>query len=102
VIADDCTGCELCVPACPVDCIALEPMPPGQIDTAHADAARAHFQRREARRAREQEAREAELAARKQSMDAASSSSGTAAPADSPRNAVQQALERARKRRMGQ
>ena len=101
VIADDCTGCELCVPACPVDCIALEPMPPEQIDTAHADAARAHFQRRESRRAHEQEAREAELAARKQAMEAASSSS-TAAPPDSPRNAVQQALERARKRRTGQ
>ena len=41
VIADDCTGCELCVPACPVDCIVLEPMPAAQIDPAHADAARA-------------------------------------------------------------
>ena len=25
VVADDCTGCELCVPACPVDCIAMRP-----------------------------------------------------------------------------
>ena len=26
VVAEDCTGCELCVPACPVDCIALLPV----------------------------------------------------------------------------
>ena len=74
VIADDCTGCELCVPACPVDCIVLEPMPPEQIDQAHADAAREHFQRREARLAREAAGREAELAARKAAVDTAASS----------------------------
>jgi electron transport complex protein RnfB len=65
VIADDCTGCELCVPACPVDCIVLLPMPSAQIDTAHADAARAHFQRREARLDRQRQQRDAELAAHK-------------------------------------
>lgn len=66
VIAGDCTGCELCVPACPVDCIVLEPMPLTQVeDSGHADAARAHFERREARLAREQAQRDAELAARK-------------------------------------
>ncbi|MGH8159020.1 MAG: electron transport complex subunit RsxB [Rhodanobacter sp.] len=69
VIADDCTGCELCVPACPVDCIVLLPMPPEQMDTAHADTARAHFQRREARLQREHTEREAELAARKAAVD---------------------------------
>ena len=72
VLADDCTGCELCVPACPVDCIVLEPMPTGQIDPAHADAAREHFRKREARLAREAAEREAELAARKVAVDAAS------------------------------
>jgi electron transport complex protein RnfB len=25
VIADHCTGCELCLPPCPVDCIRLVP-----------------------------------------------------------------------------
>ena len=71
VIADDCTGCELCVAACPVDCIVLEPMPLAQADDmAHADAARQHFQRREARLAREQAQREAELAARKVAVEA--------------------------------
>lgn len=86
VLADDCTGCELCVPACPVDCIVLEPMPPAQIDTAHADAARAHFQRREVRLQHLRSEREAELAARKAAVDTATG----------PVNPVQAALARAR------
>ncbi|HEV2623217.1 MAG TPA: electron transport complex subunit RsxB [Frateuria sp.] len=89
VVPDDCTGCELCVPACPVDCIVLEPMPAEQVQSAaHADAARAHFQRREARLARERAEREAELSARKAAVDA---------PA-SPQNPVLAALARARAR----
>ena len=86
VVADDCTGCELCVPACPVDCIVLEPMPPAQIDAAHADAARTHFQRREARLQRQRAEREAELAARKAAVDTAAG----------PVNPVLAALARAR------
>jgi len=70
VVADDCTGCELCVAACPVDCIELVPMPAEQAeDAVHADAARSHFQRREARLQREQAERAAELAARKAAVD---------------------------------
>jgi electron transport complex protein RnfB len=65
VIADDCTGCELCVPACPVDCIVLDPMPAAQVDAAHANQAREHFNRREARLHRERVAHERALAARK-------------------------------------
>lgn len=72
VLADDCTGCELCVPACPVDCIVLDAMPPAQVeDPAHADQARAHFQRREARLERERTRQAAELAARKAQLGAA-------------------------------
>ncbi|MBV8157474.1 MAG: RnfABCDGE type electron transport complex subunit B [Dyella sp.] len=91
VIVDDCTGCELCVPACPVDCIVLEPMPLSQAeDTDHGDAARAHFQRREARLAREQAQREVELAARKAEV-------GTATQT----NPVLAALARARAKQQG-
>lgn len=75
VIANDCTGCERCVPACPVDCIVLEPMPLVQAsDAGHADVARTHFQRREARLAAQQAQREAELAARKAHVDGPSQS----------------------------
>ncbi|MDE3073473.1 MAG: RnfABCDGE type electron transport complex subunit B [Pseudomonadota bacterium] len=100
VLADDCTGCELCVPACPVDCIVLEPMPPAQIDAAHADAARAHFRRREARLARWHAEREAELAARKAALDTPPSVNRADQQPSGARNAVQEALERARNRRL--
>jgi electron transport complex protein RnfB len=91
VIADDCTGCELCVSACPVDCIVLEPMPLEQIDPAHADVARTHFQRREARLARERAVRDAELAARKAAVEITGASE----------NPVLAALARARARQQG-
>ncbi|RDS85727.1 RnfABCDGE type electron transport complex subunit B [Dyella psychrodurans] len=75
VIAQDCTGCERCVPACPVDCIVLEAMPMAQADDpACADAARMHFQRREARLATQQAQREAELLTRKAQVHSASQS----------------------------
>ena len=91
VIVDDCTGCELCVPACPVDCIVLEPMPLAQWEDAiHADTARVHFQRREARLAREQSRREAELAARKAEVATATQT-----------NPVLAALARARAKQQG-
>ncbi|TAM30646.1 MAG: electron transport complex subunit RsxB [Rhodanobacter sp.] len=90
VIVDDCTGCELCVPACPVDCIVLEPMPTEQLDQAHADAAREHFRKREARLAREAAKREAELAARKAAVDVTAAS-----------NPVLAALARARAKQQG-
>jgi electron transport complex protein RnfB len=86
VVSDLCTGCELCVPACPVDCITLDPMPVAQADDrAHADAAREHFQRREARLARERAAREQQLAASKVEVGVPAA-----------RNAVLEALARAK------
>jgi Na+-translocating ferredoxin:NAD+ oxidoreductase subunit B len=88
VLADDCTGCELCVPACPVDCIVLLPMPAAQLDTAHADAARTHFLRRESRLERLRAEREAELGARKAAVG-----DGTL-----QRNPVLEALARAKAR----
>jgi Na+-translocating ferredoxin:NAD+ oxidoreductase subunit B len=86
VVSDLCTGCELCVPACPVDCIVLDPMPLAQVDDrAHADAARLRFQRREARLGHEREAREEQLAASKRDVGAPAA-----------RNAVLEALARAK------
>ncbi len=89
IIADDCTGCELCVPACPVDCIVLLPMPASQIDRAHADAARTHFHRREARLAQQRQQRDAELAAHKAAV----------AEHAVQRNPVLEALARAKARK---
>lgn len=92
VMIDDCTGCELCVPACPVDCIVLDPMPLAQVDDpAHAEASRAHFQRREARLARERQRRDEELAARKAEVAAMST----------PTNPVLAALARAKAKQQG-
>ncbi|MGA7439885.1 MAG: RnfABCDGE type electron transport complex subunit B [Luteibacter sp.] len=86
VVSDLCTGCELCVPACPVDCITLDPMPLAQADDrAHADAARQHFQRREARLAHDRDAREQQLASSKRDVGAPAA-----------RNAVLEALARAK------
>ena len=90
VIAQDCTGCELCVAACPVDCIELVLMAPEQTaDPASANAAREHFQRREARLQRQLDERIAELAARKAVVDGAGAAT---------RNPVQEALARAKAR----
>jgi len=95
VIADDCTGCELCVPACPVDCIVLLPMPPEQIDAKHADAARVHFQQREARLELQRLQRDAELAIRKNAVGG--SVEGSPVDAGPPqRNPVLEALARAK------
>jgi electron transport complex protein RnfB len=89
VIGDLCTGCELCVPACPVDCIKLDPMPLAQADDrAHADAARSRFVKREARLASDRAVRDRQLAASKVDV---------AAPA--ARNAVLEALARAKARK---
>jgi H+/Na+-translocating ferredoxin:NAD+ oxidoreductase subunit B len=89
VIDDLCTGCELCVPACPVDCITLDPMPLAQADDrGHADSARIRFVRREARLDRERAARNEQLA---------TSKSDVAAP--TARNAVLEALARAKARK---
>ncbi|HEX7340612.1 MAG TPA: RnfABCDGE type electron transport complex subunit B [Rhodanobacteraceae bacterium] len=102
VINDLCTGCELCVAACPVDCIELDLMPLAQIDQAHADAARDNFVRREARLARDKAERAAQLAARKAALH---QPAPVPSPADAIRaplshNAVQEAIARAKARRL--
>lgn len=100
VVADRCTGCELCVPACPVDCIALTPMPELLQDVAHAEAARRHFEQREARLDRERREREAQLAARKKAMhQPLPQGERDAIRAPLSHGAVQAAIARARAKR---
>ena len=58
VIAAHCTGCELCVPVCPVDCIGLEEASAGATGWAawsptQADAARLRYAQRQTRLARQ-------------------------------------------------
>ncbi|MBU2408775.1 MAG: RnfABCDGE type electron transport complex subunit B, partial [Gammaproteobacteria bacterium] len=48
VIDVHCTGCELCIPVCPVDCISLDTATPGRSgwdawSQAQADDARARY-----------------------------------------------------------
>jgi Na+-translocating ferredoxin:NAD+ oxidoreductase subunit B len=58
VIAPYCTGCELCLPVCPVDCIALENASGARTgwnawSAAQADEARQRYEARTARKQRE-------------------------------------------------
>jgi electron transport complex protein RnfB len=57
VLARECNGCELCLAACPVDCIVMQPRPADQCAPS-APANRERFERhreRDARNARERE-----------------------------------------------
>ena len=58
VVEPYCTGCELCIPACPVDCISLEPIDVNLSGWASwpqelADLARQRYDARTARLQRE-------------------------------------------------
>jgi electron transport complex protein RnfB len=59
VVTELCSGCDLCVAPCPVDCIDMVAAAGTDSvwDGARADAARARFERREARLSREREQR---------------------------------------------
>ncbi|MBS1163452.1 MAG: electron transport complex, RnfABCDGE type, subunit [Burkholderiaceae bacterium] len=97
VLAADCTGCDLCLPPCPMDCIAMVPLdPPRAWTTADADAARQRFEARNARLAREQQCRDDRLAS-----GAQAGFDQPPAPAEAARKqaVVQAAVERARARR---
>ncbi|MNQ67838.1 ferredoxin [compost metagenome] len=81
VLIDECTGCDLCVAPCPVDCIELQPLPGtvtpivgGLASTSDElrtraskrDHARRRFEQRNARLHREEQQKQAERAARAQ------------------------------------
>jgi electron transport complex protein RnfB len=56
VVPEQCTGCDLCVAPCPVDCITMVPVNPARAwTTQDASAARARFERRQVRLAHEPE-----------------------------------------------
>mgnify|MGYP000326939577 FL=1 len=59
VIEDACTGCELCLPVCPVDCIHLENVTLGKSGwnawtQALADQAKNRYEQKKLRLAKEQ------------------------------------------------
>jgi electron transport complex protein RnfB len=69
VVTDLCTGCDLCVAPCPVDCIAMVSVTPGLTGWAawsqeQADAARERHDFRTVRLARERAENDARLAAK--------------------------------------
>jgi electron transport complex protein RnfB len=67
VIAAECTGCELCLPVCPVDCIAMveAAMPTGQENSLQRAARyKQRYLARERRLERDRQERMAASAAR--------------------------------------
>jgi electron transport complex protein RnfB len=69
VIPELCTGCDLCVAPCPVDCIAMIPITENKTgwqawSADQADAARQRFHQRERRLRIEKEEQDARLAAK--------------------------------------
>jgi electron transport complex protein RnfB len=92
IITELCTGCELCLPPCPVDCIAMVPAAAAEAvwDEGRADSARERYERRRMRLGR----RQAERAVR-----AAARAGRNLASPQAKRAAVQAALARARAKR---
>lgn len=92
ILADECSGCELCIPACPVDCISM--IAPRDAAAATIDKApqyRRRFEARNARLARERAQRDEAIASRKAEVHGRSVS----------RNAVLDAIARAKARKEG-
>ena len=94
VVTELCSGCDLCVAPCPVDCIAMVTATGADAtwDRARAHAARERFERRRSRHERERRERAERLAQRalqaKEDPDA-----------EKKRAIIQAAIERARERR---
>ena len=90
VLVDECTGCDLCIPPCPVDCITMVLAPDdGRSPPARADHYRGRYVARNARLEREASERAAELAAKKVAL------------ADTRVSAVQAAILRVRAKKSG-
>jgi Na+-translocating ferredoxin:NAD+ oxidoreductase subunit B len=97
-----CTGCDLCLPPCPMDCIAMVPVQPARAWTrADAEAARRRHAERNARQATEAARNERRLAekavAKLAELDARDDL--TSEQVTRKRSVVEAALARARARR---
>jgi len=91
VIEAHCTGCELCIPVCPVDCISLEVATPGRSgwqawSQTQADHARSRYEAHGRRRKKPEPS----------VVKPPEGSSETTGPADRKRAIVEAALARAR------
>jgi len=96
VVTELCSGCDVCLPPCPVDCIEMVPAVGADAiwGQSRADAARERFERRGSRHERERRERAERLAA--------AGAQGEADPdAEKKRAIIQAAIERARARRQG-
>ena len=105
--AEDCTGCELCIPVCPVDCIAMVPVASPATGWAAWSADRAaqartkyawHQQRTRRDKIENDERLAAKAQAKLDDLQAASAITDTAL-LDSKRAIVEAALARARRQR---
>jgi electron transport complex protein RnfB len=107
VIAPLCTGCELCLPACPVDCIVLSPASDMRTgwqawSPAEATRARERYAAHRMRLARERDEEARRLAASSPTPGSIDDPVHRLAGADVPSaraKAVEAALARARERR---
>jgi electron transport complex protein RnfB len=108
VLLEHCTGCELCIPPCPVDCIEMVDLTqlalrgaiiPDSCTEAPAARARAryafHQQRIERKRGAGEARRAGKAREKKKQLDQVSASPDV----ECKRAVIQQALERARARR---
>jgi electron transport complex protein RnfB len=82
VIADLCTGCELCIAPCPVNCITMVPRSSESRDPT-PDLNRARYHAHTARLTRRAEAQAALLAGRKQAASELSVASSASHPSRS-------------------
>ena len=107
VVEAYCTGCELCIPACPVDCISLEPIDINLSGWASwpqelADLARQRYDARTTRLQREAKEHDERLQAKalKKLADLPAHTKGTAhAPeVDRKRAIIEAALAKAKAR----
>jgi electron transport complex protein RnfB len=106
VVGELCTGCDLCVAPCPVDCIAMVEATPGRTgwlawSQQQADSARERHAFRTLRLRREREENDARLAAKAvaklQQVEAEAASTPEARTEQERKKAIiQAAIERAR------